>query len=950
MVSGTQVVQDESITLNGNLTVQSGGNLTLRDVSLAMNVQSDGQYGILVQPGGSIYIYNSRITASDQTHKFSLVAQGSNFVMRDTTVEDVGWCQWPGYLLCIFDNSTRSHAAVFVESNGADIENDTISRGAIGLILTGEGDTVSMNVVEQNNFSALAMIGVSAAEVTNNSFYQDPSNFRNAIVALDHVQNSTLSHNKIEETDMQGWYTPNPAAHPMDGIEEFLGSYGDLIAHNTIAVSKVGIGWMDSDVRISDNHIVCGEVFVWFGGVNNEVIGNTMVGVLGQYQGGIGLGGRNSVVANNSLFDVTQGISLDHTDNASVIDNTVTSQCLAKALTDCTNSIDSHSLELFHSSNNTFLGNTINRFGYGLLLSGGSNGNVFEDNSFNASHSVTIIDSDSNLLYGNNFYDLSGSSGGPYDSGNNSWYSGHDGNYWSYFGCGQVGGGSANCGEYNRTSVPPEGDEKFTLSGPVSLESHPIVMPKPLPFPASSHTPISNQGSTVISDLTETISSGCIPGNVTIVNSTLTLGTNGSVAIAGCGQSGPTIIENSRLLDGGFGFAINANPSYPLIIANSTIDGAGLQDVDASNIVLENSTITNSQGDLGITVQSAETVTIVNCTFSDEYEAINPAGASKGIVIDGNSIRDSLLNAININGVGATNIVIANNTITGSWGDGITAGSDPVPIVVEGNAVSGVKGTAINVGGNGGLVKGNTVLDSGTGIAVSGSGDTIYHNNMIGCAESAGSSSNNAWSYDGEGNYWSDYHGSIPTLSGIGDTPYVYGNIVDNYPFMRPNGWLTKFYLTIDSDLPASTPFTINESSFRLGNDGTATLRLGYVASYVISLPQSVSLSNGSRLVFDRWGDGLTSPTRTLALSSNSTLSAIYELANVVTTTTMSTTATTSAATTTSATTSATATSTSNSSTTSAAGTANYALYAVVGAVAVVIIALASIFALRKRR
>jgi hypothetical protein len=44
----------------------------------------------------------------------------------------------------------------------------------------------------------------------------------------------------------------------------------------------------------------------------------------------------------------------------------------------------------------------------------------------------------------------------------------------------------------------------------------------------------------------------------------------------------------------------------------------------------------------------------------------------------------------------------------------------------------------------------------------------------------------------------------------------------------------------------------INGSSFSLGEGGTTTLRLGYVASYIISLPQSVSLSNGLRLVFVR--------------------------------------------------------------------------------------------------
>src|SRR5208337_2875288 len=63
-----------------------------------------------------------------------------------------------------------------------------------------------------------------------------------------------------------------------------------------------------------------------------------------------------------------------------------------------------------------------------------------------------------------------------------------------------------------------------------------------------------------------------------------------------------------------------------------------------------------------------------------------------------------------------------------------------------------------------------------------------------------------------------------------------------------------------------------------LGQTGTATLRLGYVAAYSLALPQKVRLANGSILNFSRWGDGVTSATRTLKLSANSTLEAWYVL------------------------------------------------------------------------
>lgn len=62
IVTGVEVVENENIVLGGNLMVKGGGGLTLRNTTLKMNVQYDGQYGISVEPGASIFIYDSIIT------------------------------------------------------------------------------------------------------------------------------------------------------------------------------------------------------------------------------------------------------------------------------------------------------------------------------------------------------------------------------------------------------------------------------------------------------------------------------------------------------------------------------------------------------------------------------------------------------------------------------------------------------------------------------------------------------------------------------------------------------------------------------------------------------------------------------------------------------------------------------------------------------------------------
>jgi hypothetical protein len=87
-ISNVQVVQDQAITLDGNLTVESGGNLTFVDSVLTVNSQHFGQYYITVMPGGSMYVYNSEITSSNAANGYSLVVDGNYFLMKNSQLYD----------------------------------------------------------------------------------------------------------------------------------------------------------------------------------------------------------------------------------------------------------------------------------------------------------------------------------------------------------------------------------------------------------------------------------------------------------------------------------------------------------------------------------------------------------------------------------------------------------------------------------------------------------------------------------------------------------------------------------------------------------------------------------------------------------------------------------------------------------------------------------------------
>ena len=83
IVTGVEVVENKTILLNGNLTVKAGGSLTLRNVTLRMNVEQNGQYGISVEEGGALSIYNSNISSATEFRFFFSVVGGS-FVMKNS--------------------------------------------------------------------------------------------------------------------------------------------------------------------------------------------------------------------------------------------------------------------------------------------------------------------------------------------------------------------------------------------------------------------------------------------------------------------------------------------------------------------------------------------------------------------------------------------------------------------------------------------------------------------------------------------------------------------------------------------------------------------------------------------------------------------------------------------------------------------------------------------------
>jgi Periplasmic copper-binding protein (NosD) len=254
VITGKKVVRNESITLDGNLTIESGGNLTLINAVLILNVQHDGEYGISVASGGSLYIYNSTIEPASSANRFTFLVYGDAFVMEGTTLKGVGWCAQDSQACYDSAKSSQySQLGLVVQTSGARIRRNTISNCSVGLILMGSNDSVESNTIGPNDVGAVTVLGNDDTVVDNTILHMGTNN--TFIVYLSQTDGDSVVGNKYVQ-DSKTWITFSEI------YAIFLSrSDSDVIANNSFSGSwgndldAYGNGGPGSQVVITNNTI-----------------------------------------------------------------------------------------------------------------------------------------------------------------------------------------------------------------------------------------------------------------------------------------------------------------------------------------------------------------------------------------------------------------------------------------------------------------------------------------------------------------------------------------------------------------------------------------------------------------------------------------------------------------------------------------------------------------------
>ena len=347
-----ETVSNEIITLNGNLTVHPGGNLTLINVILKMNVCSDGQYYIEVQDGGGMHIHNSIITDGDddddtapynsqQNNRFFFwVKKGGKFEMRDSELHECGIL-----------SDTWSYRGLYIEADNPIIENNLISNNFQGIFLynvtngrlinnkvdynyrgicihtsnnnTLIGNSVSYNfgtgqMIDTSNYNIVEsckVIGNSEAPFECGSFYLWDSDYnlitnctinesnRRGLLVIGGSDYNIFKKCTINENGWEGVYLADSSYY--NSIEDCT-IYGNTI---------YGIGLCTFPLKDDINYLY-GNCNI----INCTITSNGD----GDYGGGIGLGGESSSKITNCIItkNFGSGGAGIHCNNTSTVEIT----------------------------------------------------------------------------------------------------------------------------------------------------------------------------------------------------------------------------------------------------------------------------------------------------------------------------------------------------------------------------------------------------------------------------------------------------------------------------------------------------------------------------------------------------------------------------------------------------------------------------------------------------
>lgn len=213
-INDTTIVENSKIIVNGSIIVQTAGTLILKNVTIRMNLTSDGEHWI--DSYGNLTVRFSNITAYNTSNNYFIRAHsGSKLLIEDSEISYAG-LTWIG-------NGNMS--GLWVNTNDALIRNNYIHDNYVGLYLahsnysTVIGNFITNSVLDGMDINWSSHNTIVGNNVTKNEdgieigFLGNNNVTGNVIInntgygiVLNIADNNTVAENKIIKSDLQGMH------------------------------------------------------------------------------------------------------------------------------------------------------------------------------------------------------------------------------------------------------------------------------------------------------------------------------------------------------------------------------------------------------------------------------------------------------------------------------------------------------------------------------------------------------------------------------------------------------------------------------------------------------------------------------------------------------------------------------------------------------------------------
>ena len=314
IVNTTLTCSDETIPLNGNLTIESIGNLTFDNITFLVNNSFNGEYH--VNATGRFEIKNSMLNSTNNSNEFTINAYGP-FEVSNTYGEELGWG----------DNNW----GLAIYSNYANITNCTFRHSDLSLVISGGNYSNFVGNDIQHNLGGIRLIGSGYNLIENNTLDYNQA----GLVIVDDSHYNTINNNSASHN------------HPYSGINlDTRNNYNNIT--NNVCNNNT-----DDGISIVSN------------GTNNIISGNTIMyggseGIIVHY--GVASNectGMNTTIENNYVNDTLQGIVVDshHASGTIINNNTIHNSGTAGILCGITSEVNVTNNTVYASTMGVYLSN-----------------------------------------------------------------------------------------------------------------------------------------------------------------------------------------------------------------------------------------------------------------------------------------------------------------------------------------------------------------------------------------------------------------------------------------------------------------------------------------------------------------------------------------------------------------------------------------------------------------